>query len=275
MAFSIRNNVGAQFTHRNLMGTQNALDKTMERLSSGYRINRASDDAAGLAISEKLRAQVRGLGAAARNALDGISVIQTAESALGESVTILQRLRELAIQAANDTLTATDRANIQAEVDQLLAEVDRFSTTSEFNTMKLISGSFATSAMTLQVGANQNQVIAFTITNASASSLGVSGIAVSSQASASAALASIDAAINTITTERAKLGAVQNRLERTIANLQSQAENLQASESRIRDADIAMETINLTKLQILQQAGAAAQAQANVSPQVVLSLLGG
>lgn len=275
MAFSIRNNVGASFTHRNLSATQSDLNRVMERLSSGYRINRASDDAAGLAISEKLRAQVRGLVQAARNAMDGISVIQTAEAALGEGGQILQRLRELAIQAANDTLTPEDRANIQAEVTQLLAEVDRFAFTSEFNTMKLISGSFASTALTLQVGANQGQVIAFTITNASATSLGVSGIAVSTQASATAALSSIDAAINVVTTERAKLGAVQNRLERTIANLQSQAENLQASESRIRDADVAYETINLTRMQILQQAGAAAQAQANMSPQVVLSLLGG
>ncbi len=274
MAFSIRNNVGALFTQRNLVGTQQELSKVMERLSSGYRINRAADDAAGLAISEKLRAQVRGLNQAQRNAQDGVSVIQTAESALGESGSILQRLRELAVQAANDTLTSTDRTNVQKEVDALLAEVDRFSTTTEFNTHKLLSGSFATSAMTLQVGANQSQVIAFTITTANAASLGVSGIAVSSQASANAALASIDAAINTITTERAKLGATQNRLERAISNLGAQAENLQESESRIRDSDIAAETINLTRLQILQQAGAAAQAQANLAPQVVLSLLG-
>lgn len=274
MPFSIRNNVGALFTQRNLTSTQADLTKVMERMSSGYRINRASDDAAGLAISEKLRAQVRGLNQAARNAQDGVSVIQTAEAALGESGSILQRVRELTVQAANDTLTSSDRGNIQAEVDQLLAELDRFASTTEFNTIKLMSGSLAASAMTLQIGANQGQVIAFTITQATAGSLGVSGIAVSTQASANAALSVIDAAISSVSTERAKLGAVQNRLERTISNLSTQAENLQSSESRIRDADIAMETIQLTRLQILQQAGAAAQSQANAAPQVVLSLLG-
>jgi flagellin len=236
MAFSIRNNVDAMFTQRALAGTQKELSAVNERLSSGYRINRAADDAAGLAISEKLRAQVRGLSQASRNAQDGVSVIQTAESALGETGSILQRVRELAVQGANDTLTSGDRSNIQAEVDQ-------------------------------------NQVIAFTISTATAASLGVSGIAVSTQASANAAIASLDAAIGTISTERAKLGAVQNRLERTISNLNSQAENLTASESRIRDTDVAKEAIAMTRLQILQQAGVAAQSQANSSPQVVLSLL--
>lgn len=274
MSFSIRNNVDAMFTNKNLASTQSELSGVMQRLSSGYRINKAADDAAGLGISEKLRAQVRGLNQAARNAQDGISVIQTAEGALGETGGILQRLRELAVQGANDTLTSTDRTNIQAEVDQLLSEVDRFADTTEFNTKKLISGSLATTAMTLQVGANGSQVIAFTITTATSSSLGVSGIAVSTQASANAAIASIDSAINTISSERAKMGAMQNRLERTISNLNSQSQNLTESESRIRDTDVAKETISLTRLQILQQAGVAAQAQANSAPQVVLSLLG-
>lgn len=273
MAYSIQNNLDAVFTQRALSTTQNQLSKVLQRLSSGYRINRAADDAAGLAIAEKLRAQVRGLNQAARNAQDGVSVIQTAEAALGETGDILQRLRELAVQGANDTLTSTDRSNVQAEVDQLLTEIDRFASTTEFNTKKLISGSMATTAMTLQVGANSGQVIAFTITTATAASLGVSGIAVSTQASANAAIASIDAAISTVSTERAKLGALQNRLERTISNLDSQSENLQASESRIRDTDVARETINMVRLQILQQAGMAAQAQANSAPQVVLSLL--
>ncbi|NUP98437.1 MAG: flagellin FliC [Armatimonadetes bacterium] len=273
MAFSIRNNTDAMFTQRALTGTQAELTKVMERLSSGFRINRAADDAAGLAISEKLRSQVRGLTQAARNAQDGVSVIQTAEAALGETGALLQRVRELAVQGSNDTLTSTDRSNIQAEVNELLAEVDRFSTTTEFNTHKLLSGSFASSAMTLQIGANNGQVIAFTITQSTAASLGVSGIAVSTQASANAAIASLDTAISTVTTERAKLGAIQNRLESTISNLNSQAENLTASESRIRDTDVAKEAISLTRLQILQQAGVAAQSQANAAPQVVLSLL--
>ncbi len=273
MAFSIRNNVDALFTERALGGTQSELSTVMERLSSGYRINKAADDAAGLAISEKLRSQIRGLTQAARNAQDGISVVQTAESALGETGNLLQRLRELAVQGSNDTLTSSDRSNIQMEINQLLQEIDRFSGTTEFNTHKLLSGSFASSAISLQVGANQNQIIAFTITTATATSLGVSGIAVSTQASANAAIASLDAAISIVSSERAKLGAVQNRLERTISNLNSQAENLTASESRIRDADVAKEAINLTRLQILQQAGVAAQSQANASPQAVLSLL--
>ncbi|MBI5835233.1 MAG: flagellin FliC [Armatimonadetes bacterium] len=273
MSFSIRNNVTAMFTQRSMTSTQAELSGVMERLSSGYRINKAADDAAGLAISEKLRAQVRGLNQASRNAQDGISVIQTAEAALGEGGSILQRMRELTVEAANDTLTSGDRDNIQKEVDALLSEVDRFASSTEFNTQKLISGSLSSSAMTLQIGANNGQTISFTITTATASSLGVSGIAVSSQASAAAALASIDAAITTVTTERAKLGSLQNRLERTISNLDSQSENLSASESRIRDTDVAKETIALSRLQILQQAGVAAQSQANSAPQAILSLL--
>ena len=273
MSFSIRNNTDAQFTSSSLASTQAELSKTMRQLSSGFRINSGADDAAGLAISEKLRAQVRGLNQAGKNAQDGVSMLQTAEGALGQTGDLLQRVRELTVQGANDTLTASDRSNIQAEVDQLLQEVDRFSGTTQFNTQNLLSGSFATSAMTLQVGANQNQVIAFTITNASASSLGVSGIAVSTQASANAALASIDAAINTISTERGKLGAIQNRLQATISSLSSQSQNLTQSESRIRDTDMASAVTNMTRLQILQQAGVAAQSQANQSPQVLLSLL--
>ncbi|MCC7490790.1 MAG: flagellin FliC, partial [Fimbriimonadaceae bacterium] len=189
MGFSIRNNVDAMFTQRALAGTQSDLTGVMERLSSGYRINKAADDAAGLGISEKLRSQTRGLTQAARNAQDGISVVQTAESALGDVNNLMQRMRELAVQGANDTLTSSDRSNIQKEVDQLLAEVDRFATTTEFNTHKLISGSFASNSMTLQIGANQNQVISFTLAQATAASLGVSGIAVSTQASANAAIA--------------------------------------------------------------------------------------
>ena len=273
MSFSIRNNTDAQFTSSSLASTQAELSKTMRQLSSGFRINSGADDAAGLAISEKLRAQVRGLNQAGKNAQDGVSLVQTAESALGQTGDLLQRVRELTVQGANDTLTSGDRSNIQAEVDQLLQEVDRFSTTTQFNTQNLLSGSFASSALTLQVGANQNQVISFTITNASASSLGVSGIAVSTQASANAALASIDAAINTISTERGKLGAIQNRLQATISSLSSQSQNLTQSESRIRDTDMASAVTNMTRLQILQQAGVAAQSQANQSPQVLLSLL--
>jgi flagellin len=273
--FSIVNNVEALNVHRSLGNTQNRLTKVMERLSTGLRINRAADDGAGFAISEKLRGQTRGLSQASRNAQDGISVIQTAEGALGETESILQRLRELSVQAANDTLVAADRSKIQTEVDQLLAEIDRFANTTEFNTKKLLDGTLGTTALTLQVGANQNQTISFTVTTATASGLGVSGIGVTTHSLATSAIVSLDAAISTMANERAKLGAMQNRLEHTIQNLESSRENLSASESRIRDADIAKETMELTRLQILQQAGVAAQAQANALPQAVLSLLRG
>jgi len=273
MAFSIRNNTEAMFTHNSLSQTQTELAGVMQRLSSGYRINSAADDAAGLAISEKLSAQVRGLTQAGRNAQDGVSVLQTADAALSQQGSLLQRVRELSVEGANDTLTSADRSNVQSEIDQMLTELDRFASTTEFNTKTLISGSMASTAMTLQVGANASQVIAFTIMQSTAASLGVSGIAVSTQASANAAIASIDAAINSISTERAKLGALQNRLTATISNLNAQSQTMTESVSRIRDTDVAAETINLTRLQILQQAGVAAQAQANTAPQVVLSLL--
>jgi len=273
MAFSVVQNVEAVGVHRNMLGTNMQLSKTLAKLSSGLRINRAADDPAGLGISEKLRAQVRGLNQSARNSQDGISLIQTAESALGETESILQRLRELSVQAANDTLTSTDRNQIQTEVNQLLAEIDRFADTTEFNTKKLISGSLASTPLTLQIGANAAQIISFTVATANATALGVSGISVTSHSLASAALASIDAAISNISTSRAKLGAMQNRLEYTISNLRSASENMAASESRIRDADMASEMVNLVRLQVLQQAGVAAQAQANMMPQMVLSLL--
>jgi len=260
--------------HRNLLNTSDRLGKTLQKLSTGMRINRAADDAAGLAISEKLRAQVRGLNQAARNAQDGISVVQTAESTLGEVESILQRLRELAVQGANDTLTSTDRGHIQTEVDQLLTEIDRISNTTEFNTRKLLDGTFSSTPLTLQVGANNGQVIGITISAANASGLGVSGISVGSHSLASAALASLDSAISTMSSWRTRLGATQNRLEYTISNLRTASENMTASESRIRDADMAEEMINMVRLQVLQQAGVAAQAQANMLPQAVLSLLG-
>jgi flagellin len=274
MSFSIRNNISAEFAASNLASTQNQLSNTIQQLSSGYRINKAADDAAGLAISTKLTAQVNGLNQASRNAQDGVSIVQTADSALGNDSNILQRMRELTVQGANDSLTDTDRSNIQQEVNALLSEVDQIGTTTAFNTKQLLSGSLASSALTLQVGANQSETISFTITTATSTSLGVSGISVSTQASANAALASIDAAIDTISAERAKLGALQNRLGFTISNLGSESQNLQSSQSQIMDTNVATATIDLTRLQILQQAGVSAQAQANQSPQAILKLLG-
>jgi len=269
----INHNIEATNAHRYLAQTSNHLSKSMERLSSGLRINKAADDAAGLAISEKLRAQVRGIDQAVRNAQDGISLIQTSEGALNESHSILQRIRELAVQGANDTLTSSDRSNIQQEIDSLLAEVDRIATSTEFNTKKLLDGSAATTAMNFQVGANTGQSIAVTIATATTAALTINSISVGSHTLASQAIASVDNALNQISTIRAKLGAIQNRLEHTIANLGVASENLSTSESRIRDTDMAMEMVNFTKSQILQQAGTAMLAQANMAPQTVLQLL--
>ncbi len=273
MGLRINQNIEAMNAHRYLSQTASVLGKAMERLSSGLRVNRAADDAAGLAISEKLRAQVRGLNQAARNAQDGISFIQTAEGALNETHSILQRIRELAVQGANDTLTSADRSNLQQEIDNLLAEVDRIANSTEFNTKKLLDGSAATTAVNFQVGANTGQSIAVTIATATTAALTVNGISVGSHVLASAAIACIDTALVGVATQRAKLGAIQNRLEHTIANLGVASENLATSESRIRDADMALEMVTFTRSQILQQAGVAMLAQANAGPQTVLQLL--
>jgi len=271
MSLRINTNVAALNAQRNLTITQGLLAKSLERLSSGYRINRAADDAAGLAISEKLRGQVRGLNQAIRNAQDAVSLIQTAEGALNETHGIIQRMRELAVQAANDTLTSGDRTALQTELDNLLSEVDRIANNTEFNTKKLLDGS--TTAFTFQVGPNAGQVIAVAISAATAASLAIAGISVGNLSAASAAIVSLDYALTTVAEIRGKLGAAQNRLEFTIANLGVASENLSASESRIRDADMALEMVAFSRSLILQQAGAAMLAQANVLPQVVLQLL--
>ena len=275
MGLTIYNNVEAMNAHRALMGTQSSMSRSMERLSSGLRINRAADDAAGLAVSEVMRSNIRGQQVATRNAQDGVSLVQVADGALGNLGDMLQRIRDLAVQASNGTLTDAQRSNLDAEVQQVLTEVNRVGTDTDFNGIKILAGSVSTaaSAVTLQVGAAAGQTIAFTIGTVSTSDLGVSGIAVSSAASASAAIASIDAAISTVTTNRANLGATQNRLEQTIARLGLMAENMQAAESRVRDADMAQEMIKFTKAQVLQQSGMSMLAQANQAPQSVLSLL--
>ncbi|MFN8109604.1 MAG: flagellin [Thermoleophilia bacterium] len=275
MALSIYNNVNAMNAHRVLLGTQSDMSKSMERLSSGLRINRAADDAAGLAVSETMRSNIRGQQVASRNAQDGVSLVQVADGALGNVGDMLQRVRDLAVQASNGTLTDSQRSNLDAEVQQVLTEVNAVGTNTDFNGIKILSGSVSTAAnaVTLQVGAAAGQSIAFTIGTVSTQSLGISGIAVSTAASASAAIASIDAAISTVTTNRATLGATQNRLEQTISRLGIMAENLQGAESRVRDADMAHEMINFTKNQVLQQSGMAMLSQANQAPQSVLSLL--
>lgn len=273
MGLRINTNVSAFNVHRNLVATDFELSKVLEKMASGLRINRASDDAAGLAVSEKLRTQVRGLQVATDNAQHGISLVQTAEGALNEVHSILQRLRELAVQAANDHLTDTDRTQIQKEVDQLLAQIDYIGDTTQFNTKKLLSGSFASTALTFQVGANAGEVVAITIATVNATAMTLSGLSVATLGAASNAIVSIDQAISYVTDLRARLGAFQNRLERIVSNNNIAMENQAAAESRIRDVDMAQAVIQLVRLQILQQTGVAALAQANAVPQTVLQLL--
>ncbi len=269
----INTNLSALNAHRQLSINTNMAAKSMEKLSSGLRINRAGDDAAGLAISEKMRGQIRGLRMASKNAQDAISLIQTAEGALNETHAILQRMRELAVQAATDTNVDADRQAIQDEIDALIEEIDRIKDTTEFNTMKLLNGSVTT--FTFHVGANQGQSITLSISNMGSASLGVAAgsIIVTAQTSADVAISTINTAIETVSTERSKLGALQNRLEHTIKNLDTSAENLQAAESRIRDVDMAKEMMEFTKQSILTQAATAMLAQANIAPQSVLQLL--
>ncbi|MGY0375127.1 flagellin Hag [Clostridium sp. JNZ J1-5] len=274
----INHNLNAMNAHRQMSINTGNTGKAIEKLSSGLRINRAGDDAAGLAISEKMRGQIRGLNQASRNSQDAISLIQTAEGALNETHSILQRMRELAVQASNDTNVTVDRKNLNKEVEQLQAEIDRIATQTEFNTKKLLDGtaSGAANAMTFQIGANSGQTIALNIGKMNASALGVDAAKVKvdgTAASITGMITTIDTAINTVSEERAKLGANQNRLEHTIANLDNSSENLQAAESRIRDVDMAKEMMNFTKTNILSQAAQAMLAQANQAPQGVLQLL--
>lgn len=267
----INQNVAAMNAYRNLQITQGQQSKSLERLSSGFRINRAADDAAGLAISEKLRGQVKGLNQAVSNAQNGVSLIQTAEGALNESHAILQRMRELAVQSANDTNTDSDRTQIQKEVAQLKSELTRISDTTQFNGKALLDGTFT--GATFQIGANAGQTITVGVADMDAAALGVGTTDVSTKAGATTAITALDTAINTVSGQRADLGAVQNRLEHTINNLNVASENLAASESRIRDTDMASEMVKFTRAQILSQAGTAMLAQANQVPQGVLQLL--
>jgi flagellin len=267
MSLRIQNNVEAYNAHRNLLGVSAQVTKSMERLSSGYRINRAADDAAGLAISEKMRGQIRGLAQNQRNIGDGVSLVQTAEGALSTVHNMLQRVRELAVQYKNGTLSATDQTAVQSEVNQLSNEINRIGTTTKFNGISLLDN---TNAVTFQVGSNDNEVIAVNMISLGATAVLPSGWSTLSNASA---ISNIDAAIDNVSAQRATLGAVQNRLEYSLDNVSIYQENLVAAESRIRDVDMAAETVTLTKNQILAQAGTAMLAQANQAGQGVLSLL--
>ncbi len=304
----INHNITAMNAYRNLTATNDKINESLERLSSGYRINRAADDAAGLAISEKMRAQIRGLDMAKKNSQDAISLIQTAEGALNEAHAILQRMRELAVQAANDTNTDKDRDAVQQEIEQLRLELDRISDATEFNTKKLITGEFSESGLNFQIGANEGQTVNMKMNEMTAVALGIAGsmaiqvpvrnadgsialdengnaiteektenatVSVATSANAEKAIEIINSAIERVSEERARYGAMQNRLEHTINNLRVSAENLQAAESRIRDADMASEIVEFSKNKIIAQSGTAMLAQANAAPQGILQLLNG
>jgi flagellin len=269
MALRIQNNVEAFNAHRNLSATGEKIGRSMERLSSGYRINRAADDAAGLAISERLRGQIGGLDQAQRNVQDAVSLVQTAEGSLTEVHAMLQRVRELAVQFKNGSLSANDQVAIQSEVNQLASEIERIGQSAEFNGIKLLN---ATQTISFQVGAQDGESIAVTtISLGGASGVGTAFAVLTSTGTTD--ISEIDAAINNVSATRAQFGAVQNRLEYTLQNAAIYQENLTASESRIRDVDMAAEMVNFTKLQILQNAGTSMLAQANQSSQGVLQLL--
>ena len=283
----INHNMSAMFAQRSEGLTEVSNQKNMEKLSSGMRINRAGDDASGLAVSEKMRSQIRGLNKASENAKNGISFIQTTEGYLQETEDIIQRIRELAIQSSNGIYTDEDRIMIQVEVSSLIAEVDRIASHAQFNGMNMLTGRFArptgennvTASMWLHIGANMDQRTQVFIGTMSAAALGLRQIGteeiltLATPDEANRAIGTLDEAIKKINKQRADLGAYQNRLEMTVVGLDIGAENLQASESRIRDTDMAKEVVDFTKNQVLQQAGTAMIAQANQTSQNVLSLL--
>ena len=275
MGLRIQNNVEAFNAHRQLTSTANKAAKSMEKLSSGFRINKAADDAAGLAISEKMRGQIGGVAQAQRNAQDGVSLVQTAEGALGEVHSMLQRVRDLKVQSENGTLSSSDKDAIAAEVKQLGAEIGKISDETEFNNIKLLDGSAgASGVVSLQVGAGDNQTIDVTTKDISAQTSTAKVLtAVDSTTFDAVTIADIDNAIGEVSKVRSDFGAVQNRLEHRMNNLGSYQENLVAAESRIRDVDMASEMVNFSKQNILQQAGQSMLAQANQAPQGVLSLL--
>lgn len=271
----VQHNMTALNANRQLGITNTNLSRSTEKLSSGYRINRASDDAAGLSISEKMRGQIRGLKQASTNAQDGQSLIQTAEGAMNEIHSVLQRMRELVVQAKNDTYLSEDRAKIQAEMQQLESEITRIATQTQFNKMNLLNGSYKSKQ--IQVGANDEQTISISITAMTAKKLGVdkihSAVRKAKGSDIGKQLTKIDEAITSVSEKRSDLGAISNRLDHTIANADNMAENLQSSESKIRDVNMASEMVAYSSMSILQQAGQSMLSHANQATQGVLSLL--
>ena len=276
MSLSINTNVASLNAQRNLSVSQSQLNKSMQRLSSGLRINSASDDSAGLSISENLRGQIRSQSQATRNANDGVSMIQTAEGALNETSAILIRMRELAQQSSTGTIGSTERGYIQNEFSKLTSEIDRISATTEFNGTQLLNGNISSSGVEFQIGTRNtgNDRISLSVGKMDSSSMGLgSSVKVDSAAGSQAALTAIDTAIASVSSTRGDLGATQNRLQSTINNLQVAMENTSSAESRIRDVDVASETAIMTRNNILTQAGTAILSQANQSPQLALKLL--
>jgi len=276
MSLYVNTNVSALNAQRQLFDVSNSLSTSFERLSSGFRINSAADDAAGLQISDRMTSQVQGLNQAVRNANDAISLSQTAEGALNETTTALQRIRQLAVQSQNGINSSADRVSLQKEVSALKAEISRISTDTQFNGVNILNGSFSAAFL---VGANSNQTISVNLSTANGASLGASGLGVgtvdiSTAGGASTALTAIDDAISSIGGTRADLGALQNRFQSTIRNLSNISENISAARSRIRDTDFAAETADLTRNQIIQQASTTVLSQANQRPQAALQLLG-
>lgn len=272
----VQHNMTALNANRQLGITNTNLARSTEKLSSGYRINRASDDAAGLSISEKMRGQIRGLKQASTNAQDGQSLIQTAEGAMNEIHSVLQRMRELTVQAKNDTYMKEDRTKIQDEVKQLQSEIDRIATQTQFNKMNLLTGSYSNKQF--QVGANDKQTIKLTITTMTCDAFSIQSLQLFINANSGVSvgdstIAKIDRAITTVSTKRSDLGAISNRLDHTIANADNMAENLQSSESKIRDVNLASEMVSYSSMSILQQAGQSMLSHANQATQGVLSLL--
>ncbi len=275
MSMSIRTNVSSLNAQRNMNATQMTLDSSLSRLSSGYRITKAGDDAAGLGISVNLESQIRSYGQAVRNANDGVSVIQTAEGAMNEQSNILSRMRELAMQSASDGIGNTERGYIQNEVVALTAELERVAQGTEYNGQKLLDGSAAT--LDFQVGIRNvaaNDRITVTTVDSTTATLGVAGLSLASKATSQAAIATLDTALQTMSAARATLGAAGNRFSSAIASIQTFSENLSAANSRIRDVDVAEETSRMSRSQVLMQAGVSVLAQANQMPQIALKLLG-
>lgn len=270
MGLRVNTNLASMTAQRNLSSVTMRLQGNYSRLASGLRIASAADDAAGLGISERMRSQIKSLGQAVRNAQDGVSLVQTAEGALNEVNTNLNRMRELALQAANGTLSTTDRTVINAEFSALVSEIDRIADTTEFNGLSLLN---ASSTIGFQVGLDAGQTISVNLSSTTDTALGINALTTTTVTNASNALASIDTAINSINSSRGALGASQNRLASSMRSILNARENLAAAESRIRDVDVAEETADLTRNSIMQQASVSVLSQANVQPQIALSLL--